>query len=488
MNSNSEKHLNIDRHQLSTDFRFNKENLTITSSSKLPQPSASSTSIVRSTSNKEMKKEFSQAEMLNVAKKILAKREQHTEQDPNNSVRAMKEKFENMTKNVNEQSALNEEVHLTPRLLIKKFEAMSKDGPLQSTATTSASRPIEIKKSSGRVVSSFLSNIDTAIQSSPQCNSTKIIDCSSKSSDVKSAPKYDIEFIDSTDTTQVDSDEDDDEVDTDEDDDELSDEEEEEDDEDDNSDYEVEETYIQDKTLTPKAIVEKFESLKKMRESEETAKFSLTFVSSITNGGSNISSGEQSKTEIIYENVNRQSEPLYEELNNTNHSNIDEIYMKKQEIIKNFKIDYEEEDDYDDADDTQFGRNSQNTSKFTTTSSNVVSRAVSAETISSYGRSSDSYSISSIGSESQSNQDFVSKEQNDQLSDIGIYSIKDYRRQKRTGGGKSARKSLLQQNTASSSINGSDGVELKKKLNLIDDKTKAANSASTSNMGRIKVN
>ncbi len=242
----------------SSDFRQfnNKENITRKSSNSI--------------NTKETTKniEFSQTEMLNVAKKILAKREQQNEQqDVNSSVRAMKEKFENMINNVNEQSVLNEEVHLTPRLLIKKFEAMSKDGAIPQTQS-SASKTIEIKKTATRVVSSFLSNIDTAIQSSPQCNSTKIIDCSSKSN-IKSAPKYDIEFIDSTDTTQITQTESDNEVDTDEDeeeeeeeeednddDDELSDEEEEEDD-DDNSDYEVEETYIQDKTLTPKVMVEK---------------------------------------------------------------------------------------------------------------------------------------------------------------------------------------------------------------------------------------
>jgi hypothetical protein len=236
---------------------------------------------------------------------------------------------------------------------------MSKDGAIPQTQS-SASKTIEIKKTATRVVSSFLSNIDTAIQSSPQCNSTKIIDCSSKSN-IKSAPKYDIEFIDSTDTTQITQTESDNEVDTDEDeeeeeeeeednddDDELSDEEEEEDD-DDNSDYEVEETYIQDKTLTPKVMVEK-SFKKKNRESEETGKFSLTFVSSITNQ----SSEQQSKPEVVYENLNRESEPLYEELNNsltTNHSsNIDEIYMKKQEIIKNFKIDYEDDEEEEDDD------------------------------------------------------------------------------------------------------------------------------------------
>jgi hypothetical protein len=426
--------------------------------------------------------------MLNVAKKILAKREQQNEQqDVNSSVRAMKEKFENMINNVNEQSVLNEEVHLTPRLLIKKFEAMSKDGAIPQTQS-SASKPIEIKKTATRVVSSFLSNIDTAIQSSPQCNSTKIIDCSSKSN-IKSAPKYDIEFIDSTDTTQITQTESDNEVDTDEDeeeeeeeeedndddDDELSDEEEE---DDDNSDYEVEETYIQDKTLTPKVMVEK--SLKKKnRESEETGKFSLTFVSSITNQ----SNEQQSKPEVVYENLNRESEPLYEELNNsmtTNHSsNIDEIYMKKQEIIKNFKIDYEDDEEEEDDD---FERNSQNTSKFTTASSTAVSRAVSADTISSYDST---YSISSIGSESSSliNQD-LTKEQTDQLG--GIYSIKDYRRQKKTGVKTSARRSLLQQQTTASN----DGVELKKKLNLIEVSNSAASSLTSNNSinGRIKVN
>lgn len=274
MNNFSEQNLSIgsnSKHLSSSDIlKFNKENNaskgqnTINTDSTPAAKKTSLNSIIRSGSNKETTEsiktlEFSQIEMINVAKKILAKREQHTnEQDANSSVRAMKEKFENM-------SNLIEEVPLTPRLLIKKFEAMSKEsGSVIPTIQQSASKPVEVK--TGRVVSSFLSNIESAIQSSPQCNSTKIIDCSSKSNCKQNlAPKYDIEFIDSTDTTQVtqleindeDEEDDTDDDDTDEDDDDDDDEEEEEnedEDSDDNSDYDVEETYVhdQDRTLTPK--------------------------------------------------------------------------------------------------------------------------------------------------------------------------------------------------------------------------------------------
>ena len=492
-------------HLSNSDLSFNKEN------SKIESPkSAKKTSNIgfKPAENKTL--EFSQTEMLNVAKKILSKRQQQQQSEPdskhNNSVRAMKEKFENMVNHANEQSILNEEVHLTPRLLIKKFEAMSKDAG-GVALNTPASKMGDIK-TSGRVTS-FLSNVDTAIQSSPQCNSTKIIDCSKSSIKQQLAPKYDIEFIDSSDTTQVTQSE----INDSEDEDDIEDEETDEDDVEEElsssgSDYEVEETYLheQDTTLTPKAIVEKFESLNRKtsecrkslsnRDSNDFGKSSLTYITSFTTTCSN--SGEHYKQQDqIYENVsqkNDSTEPLYEELNSTGHSNIDEIYMKKQEIIKNFKIDYEEESD----NDVEEGETSQNTSKFTQSTSelrsecsnSVVSRTESCDTISQCDRNSDTYSISSFGSEVNPDTAINKYEETDKLTDVGIYSIKDYRKQKRTGtAGKAVRKSILQNNMTT---NSHDGADAKKKLNLIEDKrinNPAAISSTNSNesiMDRIK--
>lgn len=399
-------------------------------------------------------------EALNVAKKILSKQNSTAPPPPQQQqlqeattatpVRSLREKFESKGES---RASTNSDAQtmLTPRLLIQKFEALSRDNSASSTTAGNHQVMASCGKSMAKKVSTGGETFKSEAVVVPKVKVTERM----------------IEIQPGKGDCESDSDESDDDDDED----------------DDDSDDEGEEVMDRDVTLTPRRIREKFEQMQRRQSGEDgvarkfsngTQHSSLTFVSSMPDcseaAHDNSSYEQHGASSAIYEGYD-DDEPIYEELTLT--ATTDEM-ARKQQIIRNFKI-IDEDEIEDDEDDYE----SEDT--YSVSSQSCVTNATN-----------DTYSMassSSFNNTSEADGILTSTVSMDEVADdcsSAIFSIKDYRRQKQSakasaglGNGdtvpqKSTRKSLLPKPSS--------------RLNIIDEKNNGQKKSNASTQERIKVN
>lgn len=391
------------------------------------------------------------AEILTTAKKIMSKRE-----TPSSNFKTLKEKFE--TNPVNSNNVSIAEEFLTPKLLIKKFEAMSSSKENANNNNNNTTRRKAIQFQTPKLIDNDLNNQKPPSGQKPQLvtlrrNSDNTTPSSTvplkarRSSLGDNLRQYHKE-------NEIDDDDDDEQYDT-----------------------------SINKTLTPKVIREKFEQMKKRtslnsRESSEM-QFSLTNVTSMSDqkDDNNLLNNDD-----ITENFNDddEEEPIYEELNLIQQSKDDDHqnYIKKQQIIANFKLDEDEFIDEDDTDEIY-----ENTSSLTDINMHhnleSTNRTESISDLKSNFKT-DLDSISSFDSTSTTTtQTYDSTMNNNNSQETELFSIKDYRKQSKK------QQNLQHQKSLPDSYSSSQQQQQQTQIKLNTRKSSMLNSLTN---GQSKIN